>query len=134
MSYMLDSNIMIYALRRPKDQIHQRILFHLNDDLCISSVTYEELVHGVYRSSDPVRNMSNLQKLLLGIDILPFDDKAAHAAGRIHAELERAGTSIGNYDILIAGHAKSLNCILVTNNTREFQRVPGLQIEDWIIR
>ena len=134
MRYMLDSNIMIYALRHPKDQIHQRILVHLNHDLCISSITYEELIHGIYRSSDPVKNLTNLQKILLGIDILSFDDRAAHAAGRIHAELERAGTPIGGYDILIAGHAKSSDAILVTNNMREFQRIPGLRLEDWIVR
>jgi tRNA(fMet)-specific endonuclease VapC len=104
---------------------------HNPEDLCISSITYAELMHGVEKSQAVDKNRLAISLFLSPITILNFDDKAAGEYGRIRADLERKGTPIGPLDMLIAGHAKSEGLILVTNNTREFNRVDGLAIEDW---
>lgn len=100
--------------------------------LCISSITYAELVHGVEKSQAVDRNRLALTLFLSIIPIIPFDDKAAEVYGDIRAKLEGKGTPIGPMDMLIAAHAKSMGCIMVTNNTKEFQRVDDLVLEDWV--
>ena len=131
MKYMLDTNAIIMAVRHPDWPISQRIKCHLGKDLCISSVTYGELEYGIQKSSAPERNRLAVTQLLLGIRILSFDAKAAEHFGDIFADLERRGQRIGDRDMLIAGHARSLGYTLVTNNLREFSRVEGLLCEDW---
>jgi tRNA(fMet)-specific endonuclease VapC len=104
---------------------------HNPEDLCVSSITYAELMHGVEKSQSVDKNRLAISLFLSPITILNFDGKAAEEYGRIRADLERKGTPIGPLDMLIAGHAKSKGLILVTNNTREFERMDGLAVEDW---
>ncbi len=130
--YMLDTNILIRAIRQPGDPVVRRLSRHVGVDLCVSSVTWAELSYGAYRSADPARNLAAAERLLSGIPILAFDTAAATQAGMIMAELARAGTPVGDRDALIAAHARALGLILVTHNVREFARVPGLKAEDWL--
>ena len=129
--YMLDTNAIIMSVRHPEWEITSRIKDHLGKDLCISSVTYGELEYGIQKSSNPARNRIAITSILLGIKILPFDTKAAEHFGDIFAALEKQRMRIGDRDMMIAGHARSLGCVLVTNNVSEFSRVENLHIEDW---
>lgn len=131
MRYMLDTNICIYAIKHKPEQVFQRLQEHDPSEICISSVTYAELIYGVERSNAVMRNRIALTVLLSNIEVLPFDSLAAENYGKVRAELEKAGTPIGPLDTMIAGHARSLNYTVVTNNTREFERVSGLQLENW---
>ena len=100
--------------------------------ICISAITLAELEYGVSKSSSPSKNQLALTIFLSGISVLPFDEKAAVEYGNIRAELEKQGKPIGANDLLIAAHARSLNFTLVTNNTKEFNRVNGLKVENWV--
>ena len=131
MRYMLDTNICIYSIKHKPEQVFLRLQEHEPADICISSVTYAELVHGVEKSQAIEKNRLALALLLSNIEILNFDANAAESYGKIRADLEKQGTSIGPLDMMIAGHAKSLNYTVATNNTKEFNRVPGLKIENW---
>ncbi len=133
MRYMLDTNICIYAIRHKPEQVFLKLQEHDPSEICISSVTYAELVHGVEKSQSIEKNRVALALLLAGIEIMDFDSYAAESYGKIRADLEKAGKPIGPLDMLIAGHAKSLGCTVVTNNTREFMRVNGLQLENWAL-
>jgi len=132
--YMLDTNILVYAIRHPKHEINQILKEHIAKDVCISAITYGELVYGVCKSLYPERNQAALQQFLSGIPIIDFNWYAAEHFGDIIANLDSKGLRIGERDMLIAAHARSQNDILVTNNTREFDRVENLRIEDWIHR
>lgn len=131
MKYMLDTNICIYAIKHKPESV----FFHLQniepEDMCISSVTYAELVYGVEKSRSPEKNRLALSLLLSNIAIMSFDSLAADEYGKIRAVLEKNGTPIGPLDMMIAGHARALGCTVVTNNTKEFSRVNGLNIENW---
>lgn len=131
MKYMLDTNICIYAIKHKPERFFIKLQEINPNDVCISSVTYAELVHGVEKSAAVEKNRLALSLLLANIEIKSFDMKAADEYGKIRADLERKGTPIGPLDMMIAGHAKSLGCILVTNNEREFSRVVNLDIENW---
>ena len=131
MKYMMDTNICIYAIKNKPESVSRKILSQNPEDLCISVVTYAELMHGVEKSQAVEKNRIAMPLFLSAITVLDFDGEAAEAYGQIRAELERKGTPIGPMDLLIAGHARSQGLILVTNNTREFARVTGLRIEDW---
>ena len=131
MRYMLDTNICIYSIKHKPEQVFLRLQEHEPADICISSVTYAELVHGVEKSQAIEKNRLALALLLSNIEILNCDANAAESYGKIRADLEKQGTPIGPLDMMIAGHAKSLNYTVVTNNTKEFNRVPGLKIENW---
>jgi tRNA(fMet)-specific endonuclease VapC len=128
---MLDTNICIYAIKHKPDTVIKKFLSHDPEELCISAITYAELMHGVEKSMAVERNRIAMSLFLSPITILQFDERAAEEYGRIKAELEKKGTPIGPMDTLIASHAKSRGLIIVTNNTREFNRVAGLTIEDW---
>lgn len=131
MKYMLDTNICIYAIKHKPDTVIKKFLSHDPEELCISAITYAELMHGVEKSMAVERNRIAMSLFLSPITILQFDELAAEEYGRIKAELEKKGTPIGPMDTLIASHAKSRGLIIVTNNTREFNRVVGLSVEDW---
>ncbi len=131
MKYMLDTNICIYVIKHKPPEVIKNFLRHATDELCISSITYGELMHGVEKSQAAERNHAAITLFLASIAILPFDHYAAQEYGKIRADLERRGTPIGPMDMLIAGHAKACGLILVTNNTREFFRVENLEVEDW---
>lgn len=128
MRYMLDTNICIYAIKHKPQEVIMNLLKHDADDICISSVTYGELMHGVEKSQAIERNRMAITLFLSAISILPFGSSAAEEYGKIRADLERQGTP--PMDMVIAGHAKSEDCILVTNNTREFNRVMNPEVED----
>ena len=131
MRYMLDTNICIYAIKHKPEIVFQRLQAIDPENVCISTVTYAELVHGVEKSAAVDKNRLALSMLLANIDILDFDVDAAVCYGKIRAGLEKRGTPIGPLDMMIAGHAQSLGYTLVTNNEKEFSRVSNLKIENW---
>ena len=133
MRYMLDTNICIYAIKHKPEKVFQRLQETEPENVCISSVTYAELVHGVEKSVAVEKNRIALSLLLSNIEIVSFDVNAANEYGAIRADLEKKGTPIGPLDMMIAGHAKSLGYTVVTNNIREFSRVKGLKIENWAV-
>ena len=132
LKYMLDTNIVIYTMKNKPDSVRERFKKH-HRRMCISSITYMELVYGAERSSNPDRNLTSFEGFVARMDVLPLDDSAAAHAGQICAELARLGMPIGPYDQLIAGHARSQGLVLVTNNEKEFARVPGLRTENWVL-
>lgn len=132
MKYMLDTNICIYTIKHKPDNVIRNFLKHDPGEMCISSITYAELMHGVEKSQSPEKNRLAISMFLSPLTVLDFDGLAAEEYGSIRADLERKGTPIGPMDMLIAGHAKAERLILVTNNTREFFRVQDLEIEDWV--
>ena len=131
MRYMLDTNICIYAIKHKPEKVFQRLQEVDPSDVCISSVTYAELVHGVEKSAAVDKNRLALSMFLANIEILNFDVNAAESYGKIRAGLEKNGTPIGPLDMMIAGHAQSLGYIVVTNNVKEFKRVSNLKIKNW---
>lgn len=131
MRYMLDTNICIYVIKHKPEKVFQKLQEVDPSDVCISSVTYAELVHGVEKSAAVDKNRLALSIFLANIEILDFDVNAAEGYGKIRADLEKNGTPIGPLDMMIAGHAKSLDYTVVTNNVKEFKRVRGLKIENW---
>ncbi len=132
MKYMLDTNICIYAIKHKPETVIKRFLAHDPDEMCISSITYAELMYGVEKSQAVDKNRIAMSLFLSPITILKFSDRAAEEYGQIRAELERKGTPIGPMDMLIAAHAKAEKLILVTNNVRKFERVQNLKIENWV--
>lgn len=132
MKYMLDTNMCIYA-QKNIPQVIDHIKNNWDDGIAISSITLAELQYGVQASANVEKNTIALYKFLSIVEILDFDSSAATEYGKIRADLKRKGTPIGNMDMLIAAHAKSENLIVVTHNTREFERVEGLKLEDWYL-
>lgn len=129
--YMLDTNVCIHVMRRPDSPMAAR--FKANGGaLAISTVTLHELLHGVERSARPQYQRELTEDMVSRLALLDFDDVAAQHSGNIHATLAKAGQLIGAYDMLIAGHARSLGLIIVTNNMKDFTRVDGLRCEDWL--
>ena len=131
MIYMLDTNICIYAMKKKPEKVLQRLKSELDNGVCISSITLAELEYGMKHSSNPAKNEQALLRFLVPFSVLPFGAAAASEYGEIRAYLQSQGTPIGPLDMLIAGHARAEKLILVTNNAREFERVPGLEIENW---
>jgi len=131
-SYMLDTNICIYIIKQKPINVINRFRQLPISSIAISSITLSELEYGVMKSSKPDQNQIALAQFVAPLEILPYGDDAAQYYGKIRAFLEKQGTPIGALDMLIAGHALSVNCTLVTNNEKEFSRVPELQIENWI--
>lgn len=133
MKYMLDTNICIHVIKNRPETVIRNFLKHEPSELCISSITYAELMHGVEKSQDAERNRVAITLFLSPLSVLEFDNYAAEEYGKVRTELERKGTPIGPMDTLIAAHARSEGLVLVTNNTREFVRVEGLSVENWTI-
>lgn len=133
MKYMLDTNICIHVIKNRPETVIRNFLKHEPSELCISSITYAELMHGVEKSQDGERNRVAITLFLSPLSVLEFDNYAAEEYGKVRTELERKGTPIGPMDTLIAAHARSEGLVLVTNNTREFVRVEGLSVENWTI-
>lgn len=131
---MLDTNICIYAIKQAPKEVLLKLKKELTDGdgLCISAITLAELKHGTEKSARPEKNEAALAELLAALTVLPFDDLAAAQYGKICAYLQKCGTPIGAMDMLIAAHAISEDMTLVTNNVREFERVPDLTIENWV--
>ena len=130
--YMLDTNICIYIIKQKPENVINRFRQLKISSLAISAITLSELEYGVMKSSMADQNQFALSQFIAPIEILPYGDDAAQYYGNIRAFLEKQGTPIGALDMLIAAHALSVNCTLVTNNLKEFSRVPHLLIENWI--
>ena len=131
LTYLLDTNIVIYVLkRRPKEVL---AIFNANASrMAISSITLSELIYGAEKSLNTDKNLEAVEEFVSHLEVLPYDAKASQHYGQIKAALEKKGQIIGENDIHIAAHAISHGLILVSNNVREFKRVPNLALENWV--
>ena len=129
--YMLDTNICIYTVKNQPPQVREAFIRH-QDQLCVSTVTAMELIFGAEKSAAPEKNLGVIEAFLARLAVLDYDLHAAEHSGQLRAELQKIGKPIGPYDQMIAGHARSLGLIVVTNNEREFNRVTGLRVENWV--
>ena len=132
MEFMLDTNICIYLINKQPIKIIEKLKSIKTSDICISSITSSELWFGVYKSSYPKQNSLALTEFLSSINTVDFDDEAAINYGQIRAHLEGKGKIIGAMDMLIGAHALALSLTLVTNNLREFKRIPNLKVVNWV--
>ncbi len=130
--YMLDTNILIYAIRHPLSPVVDRIIRLATDgEVCISSVTYGELEVGVLKSTWPEKSRKALNAVLAGIPTQAYDQFSAVCYAQLKAKLERAGTPIADPDLMIGGNAVATGCVLVTNNKKHFE-IFGIPFEDWL--
>ncbi|MBU3574747.1 tRNA(fMet)-specific endonuclease VapC [Polynucleobacter sp. UK-Mo-2m-Kol15] len=131
LKYLLDTNIVIYVLKRRPIEVLK--IFNTNASrMAISSITLSELIYGAEKSANIDKNLEAIEEFISHLEVLPYDAKASQHYGQIKASLEKRGEIIGENDIHIAAHAISQGLILVTNNVREFQRVSNLALENWI--
>ena len=129
--YLLDTNIVIYVLKRRPAEVLST--FNANASrMAISSITLAELLHAAEKSSRVSENLSVIEDFCSRLEVLSYGAKAAQHYGAIRAALEKIGLPIGVNDLHIAGHARSEGLVLVTNNTSEFARVPALELENWV--
>lgn len=131
MKYLLDTNICIYLIKNNPISVRHHFEALSIGDVGLSSITVAELQYGAEKSQQIEKNLAALEHFFLPLIVADFDAKAAHRYGQIRAYLEKQGMSIGSLDMLIAAHALSLDVTLVTNNVKEFTRVPSLLIENW---
>lgn len=131
LNYMLDTNICIYVMKTYPPKVRDRFN-ELAEELCISSITLGELHYGAEKSARRFENLTAIENFVARLEVLPFGDRAAGHYGQLRAELELAGTPCGPHDTQIGAHARSEGMILVTNNSREFERMPGLRVENWV--
>ncbi|MFP4378796.1 MAG: tRNA(fMet)-specific endonuclease VapC [Spirochaetales bacterium] len=131
--FLLDTNIVIYVIKHRPPALRDVFNRHVGQ-MCISTITFAELIHGVEKSAAPERNLHIVEDFTTRVDVLQYDSDAAIHYGDIRADLERKGKPIGVNDLHIAGHARSKGLVLVTNNTREFERVEGLRVVDWTVQ
>ena len=131
LKYLLDTNIVIYVIKRRPVEVLATFNTNANR-MAISVVTLAELLHGAEKSSQPSSNLAVVEDFCSRLDVLPYTAKAAQHYGSIRASLESIGQPIGVNDLHIAAHARSEGLVLVTNNSKEFSRVPALQIENWV--
>jgi len=133
MIYFLDTNICIYIINNKIPHLIIRYIDCKKKSLKIPSLVLYELYFGAEKSERREQNIANIKVFIAEIDIIPFDTECAILGGKIRANLKRKGQMIGDYDILIAATVLSAGGTLVTNNTREFARIPGLKVQDWTI-
>lgn len=131
MRYLLDTNSCITYINGRSPQLRDFIDNQSYADIAVSAITKGEMYYGSAKSQTPERSRAKQDKFLRHFDSLPFDDAAAEEYGSIRVYLERRGTPIGRHDMLIAAIARANGLIVVTHNTREFERIPGLNVEDW---
>ena len=131
---MLDTNICIYLIKNKPIEVKEKFNDYEVGEICISSITVSKLYYGVYKSQMIEKNLQALALFLAPLNIVDYNEKASIEYGKIRAGLESAGKVIGSLDTLIAAHALSLGVTLVTNNTKEFERVNGLKLENWITK
>ena len=131
MKFMLDTNTCIYIIKRKPSEVIKRFKRTNISQIGISSITLSELSYGVSKSSKPEKNQLALAQFIAPLVILPYSDEAAQYYGELRAYLEKQGTPIESLDMLIAAHALSIDCTLVTNNEKEFIRIPNLKIDIW---
>ena len=129
---MLDTNTCIYIIKRKPPNVIERFKQTEISQIGISSITLSELFYGVSKSSKPEQNKIALMQFVAPLEILSYDDEAAQYYGDLRTHLEKQGTPIGSLDMLIAAHALSIACILITNNEKEFIRIPNIKIDNWV--
>ena len=129
---MLDTSTCIYIIKKKPTDVLERFRQTRISQVGISSITLSKLEYGIAKSSKPEQNQIALAQFLAPLEILSYGDDAAPQYGRLRAFLENQGTPIGSLDMLIAAHALSIGCILVTNNEKGFSRVPNLKINNWL--
>lgn len=136
MNYLLDTNICIYIIKKSPEKVIKKLESIPNDEgkneIYLSSVTVSELYYGVEKSSQLEKNLEALKGFLTPFQIINFDHESAEVFGRVRSDLERKGTVIGPYDLQIASIAIAHDLVLVTNNIKEFKRVDGLNLENWV--
>ena len=133
MTYLLDTNICIYAMNNRYPKLKQKLLTVLPDDIAVSSITVGELEYGAAKSKWGDRTRQTMYAFLSNYTILPFDNADAICFGNLRAALASVGTPIGAYDVMIAAQGLAKGLTVVTHNTGEFSRVPGLNLEDWVV-
>ena len=131
LKYMLDTSIVIYVIKRRPIELLEVFNRHTGQ-MCISSITLAELLHGAEKSTRPEHNLRQVEDFVSRLEVLDYGRKAAAHYGDIRADLERKGTPIGVNDLHIAGHARCEGLTLVTNNLHEFQRIEALRLDNWI--
>lgn len=130
MKYLLDTNICIYVINDHPAGVLQRFRKHDVGDIAVSSITVGELAYGIEKTQSK-KNERALRQFLIPLEVIEFGHDDGVMAGKVRAALDLKGSPIGPYDVLIAAHAKARGLTLVTNNEREFSRVPGLRVENW---
>lgn len=133
MRFLFDTNAVISLLGQRSEALIDRVLHCSEGDIGLPTIVSHELYFGAYKSQKVSFNLETIRLLIKDFVLLPFDDEDARQAGEIRADLKKQGTPIGPYDVLIAGQAKARNLVLISNNVREFERVPDLQLEDWTV-
>ena len=131
MMYLLDTNICIYVINHKPQQVFERFRQYQLGELAVSSITASELAFGVEKSGSE-RNKQALKKFLSPLEILPYDEQAVWHYAQLRHDLQSKGQTIGSLDMLIAAHALALDVVLVTNNTKEFERIERLKLESWV--
>ena len=131
MMYLLDTNICIYLINHKPQQVFERFRQYQLGQLAVSSITASELAFGVEKSGSE-RNKRALKKFLSPLEILPYDEQAVWHYAQLRHDLQSKGQTIGSLDMLIAAHALALDVVLVTNNTKEFERIERLKLENWV--
>jgi tRNA(fMet)-specific endonuclease VapC len=131
LKYMIDTNIAIYTLKNRPAKVRATFKKH-SGEMCLSSVSMGELIYAAEKSARVEQNLSIIEGLGARLKVESFDMRAAMHFGQLRAELAKSGKLIGPYDMMIAGHARALGLILVTKNQREFNRVSGLRVENWV--
>jgi tRNA(fMet)-specific endonuclease VapC len=132
MKILLDTDTCIELIRRRAPGVLRRLKRYAPGDVVISSITLAELAFGVSKSAQPDKNRAALDEFASAFVVAPFDEPAANCYGPVRAALQQSGNAIGSLDMLIASHALSLEVVLVTHNVREFSRVRGLPVVDWV--
>jgi tRNA(fMet)-specific endonuclease VapC len=133
MQFMLDTNTCIYLIKHKPEKVLQHFNSHSIGEIGISAITLAELEYGVAKSQFVAKNRAALNEFVLPLEIAFFDEHAGETYGHVRAHLEKSGNSIGSMDMLIGAHALSLGTTLVTNNTREFNRIRNLKVVDWTV-
>ncbi|MDM8557955.1 type II toxin-antitoxin system VapC family toxin [Candidatus Parabeggiatoa sp. HSG14] len=134
LEFMLDTDTCSYLIKQRPITVLERFEAISDEKICISVITFAELIYGVERSSSTKINLPIVKSFVSCLSVLPWDNEAAEYYGKLRVFLERKGTPIGNMDLMIAAHALSKNLTVVTNNTRHFEKIPQLQIENWVTK
>ena len=129
---MLDTNICIYIIKNKPKSVKERFRAFEIGELCISTITVSELIYGAFKSEYAEKNLKAIESFIMPFEIIDYDFSASMEYGKIRASLEKKGKVIGNMDMQIAGHALALDLVLVTNKTKEFNRVERMRLDNWV--
>lgn len=132
MKIFIDTNICIYLINKKSELLIEKFRKFKTGEIGVSSITYSELIYGAYNSAKVQQNLNALSEFFLPLEIIPFDSQAAFTYGQIRATMKKSGIVIGPMDLLIGSHALSMEIPVVTNNEKEFRKIPGLQTINWL--